>query len=118
MNKILVTQSSMPNIEEYINEIKDIWESKWLTNNGEKHNQLEKELSAYLKVNNTTLFCNGHMALYTVLKAMNLEGEVITTPFTFASTTHAIVQNGLTPVFCDINAILQFDFIRFFSNNS
>lgn len=90
MNKILVTQSSMPNIEEYINEIKDIWESKWLTNNGEKHNQLEKELSAYLKVNNTTLFCNGHMALYTVLKAMNLEGEVITTPFTFASTTHAI----------------------------
>lgn len=101
--KILVTQSSMPNIDEYIEEIKSIWDTKWLTNNGEKHNQLEKELSEYLKVNNTTLFCNGHMALYTALKALDLKGEVITTPFTFASTTHAIVQNGLTPVFCDIN---------------
>lgn len=102
-DKILVTQSSMPNIDEYIEEIKSIWESKWLTNNGQKHNALEQELSKFLKADNTTLFCNGHMALYTVLKAMDLQGEVITTPFTFASTTHAIVQNGLNPVFCDIN---------------
>ena len=102
MNKILVTQSSMPSYEEYCYEIKDIWESKWLTNNGAKHKELEKKLSEYLNVSNTVLFNNGHMALYTLIKSMNLKGEVITTPFTFASTTHAIVQNGLTPVFCDI----------------
>ena len=100
---ILVTQSSMPSLEEYVDEIKDIWDTKWLTNNGEKHELLGKKLCDYLKIDNTTLFCNGHMALYSVIKAMKLEGEVITTPFTFASTTHAIVQNGLTPVFCDIN---------------
>ena len=103
MSKILVTQSSIPTLEEYIDEIKDIWETKWLTNNGAKHEKLESELSKYLKVDNVTLFCNGHLALYVALKSLNLTGEVITTPFTFASTTHAIVQNGLTPVFCDIN---------------
>lgn len=101
--KILVTQSSIPEINEYIDEIKDIWDSKWLTNNGTKHQQLELELSKYLNIDNISLFNNGHMALYTVLKALDLKGEIITTPFTFASTTHAIVQNGLTPVFCDIN---------------
>ena len=103
MNKIMVTQSSMPSVDEYIEEIKDIWDSKWLTNNGFKHQQLEKELCKFLDVNNTTLFCNGHLALLTVLKSLNLSGEVITTPFTFASTTHAIVQAGLKPIFCDIN---------------
>lgn len=103
MNKILVTQSSMPGLDEYTEEIKDIWDSKWLTNNGIKHQQLEKKLCEFLHVNNTTLFCNGHLALFTALKSLGLEGEVITTPFTFASTTHAIVQAGLTPVFCDIN---------------
>lgn len=105
MSKILVTQSSMPTLEEYINEIKDIWDSKWLTNNGVKHQQLEKELCDFLRVGHTTLFCNGHQALYIALKALNLKGEVITTPFTFASTTHAIVQAGLTPVFCDIDPV-------------
>lgn len=103
MAKILVTKSSMPELEEYTNEIKDLFESHWLTNNGIKHIQLEKELCGYLNVKNIKLFCNGHMALYIALKALDLEGEVITTPFSFASTTHAIVQNGLTPVFCDIN---------------
>ena len=103
MSKILVTQSSMPEIDEYVEEIKDIWESKWLTNNGSKHQELEKELCKYLDVNNTTLFCNGHQALLVALKSLDLKGEVITTPFTFASTTHAIVDNGLKPVFCDIN---------------
>lgn len=105
MKKILVTRSSMPQFEEYINEIKDIWESHWLTNMGPKHNQLENELKEYLKVENISLFTNGHNALELTLQAMNLNGEVITTPFTFASTTHAIVRNGLTPVFCDINPI-------------
>src|SRR5690554_6245366 len=101
--KILVTQSSMPNIEEYIEEIKDLWESKWLTNMGSKHKELESQLLEYLKVPNITLYTNGHLALEGVIAALNLTGEVITTPFTFASTTHAIVRNGLTPVFCDIN---------------
>ena len=100
--KLLVTQSSMPSYEEYCEEIKDLFDTKWLTNNGTKHNLLEKKLCDYLHVNNVTLFSNGHMALYNAIKLLNLTGEVITTPFTFVSTTHAIVQNGLIPVFCDI----------------
>ncbi len=105
MKKILVTQTSMPPYEEYIAEIKDIWESYWLTNMGPKHNLLESKLKNYLSVDNISLFTNGHNALELCLQAMNLSGEVITTPFTFASTTHAIVRNGLTPVFCDINPV-------------
>lgn len=101
--KILVTRSSMPELDEYVNEIKDIWDSHWLTNMGEKHKQLQYSLAEYLKVENIELLINGHMALEMAIQAMNLHGEVITTPFTFASTTHAIVRNGLTPVFCDIN---------------
>lgn len=92
----------MPTLEEYIEEIKNLWDSKYLTNHGPKHELLEKELCKYLECPNMSLFVNGHMALYTTLKLLDLKGEVITTPFTFASTTHAIVQNGLTPVFCDI----------------
>lgn len=103
MKKILVTQSSMPPIEEYISEIEELWESHWLTNMGVKHKELQKDLAKYLSVENVDLLTNGHMSLELTLQAMNLEGEVITTPFTFASTTHAIVRNGLTPVFCDIN---------------
>ena len=99
MSRILVTRSSMPEYEEYIEEIKDIWDSHWLTNMGAKHNELEK----YLKVDHVSLFSNGHMALELLIQALHLTGEVITTPFTFASTTHAIVRNGLTPVFCDVN---------------
>lgn len=100
--KILVTQSSMPSLEEYIEEIKSIFDTKWLTNMGPKHNELQSKLEEYLKVKHMNLFTNGHMALYSAIKALKLEGEVITTPFTFVSTTHAIVQNGLKPVFCDI----------------
>jgi dTDP-4-amino-4,6-dideoxygalactose transaminase len=103
MEKILVTRSSMPGFEEYVEEIRDIWDSHWLTNMGSKHNELEKELADYLKVENVSLFSNGHMALELLIQAMGLTGEVITTPYTFASTTHAIVRNGCTPVFCDIN---------------
>ena len=100
--KILVTQSSIPTLEEYTEEIKSIFETKWLTNMGEKHKELQKKLEDYLKVKHLTLFTNGHMALYSSIKALKLQGEVITTPFTFVSTTHAITQNNLTPVFCDI----------------
>ena len=100
--KILVTRSSMPSLDEYIEEIKPIFEEKWLTNMGPKHNELQQKLEEYLNVKHINLFTNGHMALYSAIKALKLEGEVITTPFTFVSTTHAITQNGLTPVFCDI----------------
>jgi dTDP-4-amino-4,6-dideoxygalactose transaminase len=101
--QVLVTQSSMPSFDEYINEIRDLWDSKWLTNMGDKHKALENQLLEYLNVNNITLFTNGHLALECIIAALGLTGEVITTPFTFASTTHAIVRNGLNPVFCDIN---------------
>ncbi|ERI90853.1 DegT/DnrJ/EryC1/StrS aminotransferase family protein [Clostridiales bacterium oral taxon 876 str. F0540] len=100
---ILVTKASMPSMEEYFDEIKRIWDTSWMTNMGELHNSLEKKLLEYLDVDNISLFTNGHLALELLLQAMNLKGEVITTPFTFVSTTHAIIRNGLTPVFCDIN---------------
>lgn len=100
---IQVTKSSMPEFEEYTNEIKDLWESHWLTNMGVKHKKLELQLLEYLKVPNITLFTNGHLALECIIASLDIKGEVITTPFTFASTTHAIVRNGLKPVFCDIN---------------
>ena len=104
MNKpIFVTQSSMPTLNEYVDEIRDIWNTRWLTNNGEKHQQLEHMLKKYLDCKNIILFTNGHLALEYIIEAMELTGEVITTPFTFASTTHAIVRNHLTPIFCDIN---------------
>ncbi len=104
-NHILVTRSSMPSLEEYMDEIKEMWNTHWLTNMGPKHRQLQTELCDYLDVENIELFTNGHMAIELTLQALNLQGEVITTPFTFASTTHAIVRNGLVPVFCDIDPV-------------
>lgn len=104
-DRILVTKSSLPSIDEYIEEIKDIWNTHWLTNMGDKHQELQRELCKFLEVENIELLTNGHMALELSLQALNLQGEVITTPFTFASTTHAIVRNGLEPVFCDINPV-------------
>lgn len=103
--KILVTRSSLPSYEEYIAMIKPIWDSAWMTNMGDFHRRLEQELKAYMGIERLVLFVNGHMALEMAIQALELKqgGEVITTPFTFASTTHAIVRNGLTPVFCDIN---------------
>lgn len=100
--EIRVTRSSMPPWEEYLQEIRPLWESHWLTNMGEYHERLERQLEEYLHAPHLSLFSNGHMALELTLQAMGLTGEVITTPFTFASTTHAIVRNGLEPVFCDI----------------
>lgn len=100
---IQVTRSSMPDFNEYVDEIKELWDSRWLTNMGVKHKELEEKLISYLETKNISLFTNGHLALESVIAALSLTGEVITTPFTFASTTHAIVRNGLTPLFCDIN---------------
>lgn len=104
-SSILVTRSSMPSVDEYIEEIRPIWKSHWLTNMGPEHKNLQAELQQYMGVENVELLTNGHMALELSLQAMNLQGEVITTPFTFASTTHAIVRNGLEPVFCDIDPV-------------
>ncbi len=102
--KILVTQSSMPPYEEYIEAIKPLWDTHWLTNMGVYHQQLEKELKEYLDVPELSLMVNGHMALEMAIQMMGFpEGaEIITTPFTFISTTHAIVRNHLKPVFCDV----------------
>lgn len=105
MSLINVTRSSMPSFEEYCEEIKDLWESHWLTNMGAKHKLLQAELEKYLNTPHIALYTNGHLALENVIAAFDFPqgSEVITTPFTFASTTHAIVRNGLIPVFCDIN---------------
>lgn len=115
VGKILVTRSSMPEIDEYVNEIRNLWDSHWLTNMGEKHNELEKKLANFwnIRKEQLTLFVNGHQALECIFEAMKLgkeknkfgeiKNEVITSPYTFASTIHALVRKGLKPVFCDIN---------------
>jgi dTDP-4-amino-4,6-dideoxygalactose transaminase len=100
---ILVTKSFLPPVDEYKKEIDRIWENNWLTNCGLLHNEFEERLNLYLNVSNSTLCSNGHLALEIAIKALGLTGEVITTPFTFASTTHALINCGLTPVFCDID---------------
>ena len=100
------TRPSMPPIEEYMEEIQEMWETHWLTNMGDKHIQFQKMLMNYLGVANIELLTNGHMALELALQALDMpKGEIITTPFTFVSTVHAIVRNGFTPVFCDIDPI-------------
>ena len=105
MSTINVTRSSLPPFEEFCDEIRQMWDSRWLTNMGAKHKQLQAQLESYFGTPHVTLYTNGHLALENAIAAMGLPagGEVITTPFTFVSTTHAIVRNGLTPVFCDIN---------------
>lgn len=102
-DNIQVTSPSLPPLEEFIEEIREIWETHRLTNNGPKHNLLAQRLCDYLGVPRLSLFANGHLALEAALEALGLQGEVITTPFTYASTTHAIVRRGLTPRFCDID---------------
>ncbi len=102
--KIYVTEPLLPNLEDFNVYLKDIWDSKWITNMGDKHNLLENRLKEVLKVNNVSLFNNGTIALLVAIKALELPygSEVITTPFTFAATPHCISWNGLKPVFCDI----------------
>ena len=105
MDEIRVTRSSMPPYEKFIEKIKPLWETRWLTNMGTYHKELEMQLKDYMGAPHLSLMVNGHMALEMTIQAMEFpEGsEVITTPFTFISTTHAIVRNRLVPVFCDIN---------------
>ncbi len=102
--RIMVTRPSMPDYGEYCEEIRDLWESRWLTNMGTKHEQLQRALEARLGCPHVVLHANGHLALENAIAALGLPrgAEVITTPLTFASTTHAIARNGLTPVFCDV----------------
>lgn len=104
MEKINVTCSSMPDFEEYTNEIKELWDSRWLTNMGKKHKEFEAHLEDYLGCKGIALYTNGHLALENALEYFNFPkgSEVITTPFTFVSTTHSITRSGLIPVFADV----------------
>lgn len=102
-NLITVTSPLLPDLEEFHGLLKQIWDSKWITNNGSFHKQLEKELADYLKVPYVSLFTNGTLPLITALQALRITGEVITTPYSFVATTHALWWNGIKPVFVDID---------------
>ena len=102
MNQITVTSPLLPNLDEFNEMLKEIWASKWITNNGQFHKQLEKALAEYLKVPYISLFTNGTLPLLTALQALRITGEVITTPYSFVATTHSIWWNGCRPVFVDI----------------
>lgn len=102
MKEIYVTKSFLPPMEEYVGYLSRIWDTHLLTNMGPLHQEFERKLTDFLGVPGCLAFANGHTALETAIQALGITGEVITTPYTFASTTHAIVRNGLTPVFCDI----------------
>ncbi len=101
-NNITVTSPLLPNLDEFNEMLKEIWASKWITNNGQFHKQLEAALAEYLKVPYISLFTNGTLPLLTALQAMRITGEVITTPYSFVATTHSIWWNGCKPVFVDI----------------
>jgi len=105
MNRDIITVTSplMPNLEEFNELLKDIWERRWITNNGHYHQLLEKALAEYLKVPYVSLFTNGTLPLITALQALRITGEVITTPYSFVATTHALWWNGIKPVFVDID---------------
>jgi dTDP-4-amino-4,6-dideoxygalactose transaminase len=99
---ITVTQPCLPPLEEFVPYLQQIWDNKWLTNNGALHQQLERELADYLGVQYISLFSNGTLALMSALQALKIQGEVITTPFSFVATTHSLWWNKITPVFTDI----------------
>lgn len=101
--QITVTSPLLPNLDELNVMLKEIWKSKWVTNNGKFHKQLEKELAEYLKVPYISLFTNGTLPLITALQALRITGEVITTPYSFVATTHSLWWNGIKPVFVDID---------------
>lgn len=100
---ITVTSPLLPNLDDFHEMLQKIWESKWITNNGSFHQQLEKALAEYLKVPYVSLFTNGTLPLLTALQALRITGEVITTPYSFVATTHALWWNGIKPVFVDID---------------
>lgn len=100
---ITVTSPLLPSLDEFNVLLKEIWDSKWITNNGRFHQQLEKDLAAYLKVPYISLFTNGTLPLITALQALRITGEVITTPYSFVATTHSLWWNGIKPVFVDID---------------
>lgn len=100
---ITVTSPLLPGLEEFNEVLKEIWTSKWITNNGRFHKLLEKELAAYLRVPYISLFTNGTLPLITALQALRISGEVITTPYSFVATTHSLWWNGIKPVFVDID---------------
>lgn len=101
-NPIYVTRPLLPSLDNVYTQLEKVWNSKWLTNNGPKHKELEIKLKEYLKVDNLVMFSNGTLALELGLRALEISGEVITTPFTFPATVQALDRNGITPVFCDI----------------
>ncbi|MBQ6132471.1 MAG: DegT/DnrJ/EryC1/StrS family aminotransferase [Selenomonadaceae bacterium] len=101
---IFVTRPVFPTIEEVTEKLRDIWQSKWLTNNGPQHTMLERELKNFLKVPHLSLFNNGTIALIVACQSLRLSGEVITTPFTFAATPHVLTWNNIAPIFCDVDA--------------
>ncbi len=101
--QITVTSPLLPNLNEFNILLNEIWDSKWITNNGHFHQQLEKELAAYLKVPYISLFTNGTLPLITALQALRITGEVITTPYSFVATTHSLWWNGIKPVFVDVD---------------
>lgn len=105
MDKSIITVTSplLPSLDEFTESLKEIWESKWITNNGQFHQKLEAALAEYLKVPYVSLFTNGTLPLLTALQALRITGEVITTPYSFVATTHALWWNGIKPVFVDID---------------
>ena len=102
-NRINVTSPLLPPLSEFIPYLENIWESKWLTNDGDYHKKLENALAEYLKVEHISLFTNGTLPLMTALQSMRINGEVITTPYSFAATAHSLVWNGIEPVFVDVD---------------
>lgn len=102
---IYVTRPALPKLDNFTRQLEDVWDSRWLTNSGDQHQQLEKRLTALLKTPGLSLFNNGTIALVTAVQSLRLSGEVITTPFTFPATPHVLAWNGIQPIFCDIDPV-------------
>ncbi|MBD5781462.1 DegT/DnrJ/EryC1/StrS family aminotransferase [Pelagicoccus sp. NFK12] len=102
---IFVTRPSLPDLNEFHDQLKILWDSKWLTNNGAFHQRFERELAEFLGVKYVSLFSNGTLALITALQSLRITGDVITTPYSFVATTHALNWNGIRPIFCDVDPI-------------
>ena len=107
MKKINVTQPFLPPLEEFQPYLEKVWKRKWLTYNGEFHQQLEKELCEYLEVPYISLFTNGTSTLLTAFQALDIKGEVITNPYIFVTTSHALIWNNLTPIFVDVDPVYE-----------